>query len=182
MKIKELFESDDSFVHPGFLTNHDQIKEWLDLYGISDYTILPNGHVDVKGVADIVSDTCKYLPVKFNTVGGRLHLVCKQLQTLEGCPHTVGGSFTVSFTNIKTLQGAPRRVEGSFGCSLGNLYLESLKGGPKYVGGNFKCFALPKLKSLDYAPLYIGGDFICDKPFTQEDIPFTEVKGSFHAT
>lgn len=39
--------------------------------------------------------------------------------------------------------------------------ITSLKGCPKYVGGNFSCTSC-NITSLQYAPIHVGGTFLCD--------------------
>ena len=59
--------------------------------------------------------------------------------------------------------------------------LESLKGAPKKVGGDFYCDRCISLKSLKYAPKEIEGDFNCSNcasKFTVEDVKkVSNVKG-----
>ena len=70
-------------------------------------------------------------------------------------------------------------VKGDFNCS-GSLKLESLKGAPKIVGGDFDCLNCP-IESLEGAPERVGGDFDCRECYELESLKGAPkyVKGKF---
>jgi hypothetical protein len=72
--------------------------------------------------------------------------------------HTVDyGNLDLDNCSLITLYGSPERVERNFICS-NNPHLDSLRFGPKWVGGNFDC-EKTGITSLKYAPEYVGGNF-----------------------
>lgn len=71
-----------------------QIEQTLNRYGVTDYTIRPDGTVDVDGSVFFVREYFTCLPVKFGIVTGSFDLhMCKNLDTFEGMPSTIGGYF-----------------------------------------------------------------------------------------
>ena len=106
-------------------------------YGIENYTINPDGTIDVNGNVDLSMKKLTKLPLKFNKVSGFFDCSSSQLITLEGCPKEVGGSFYCEYNKLTTLEGCPKEIGGCFNCINNQLTL--LDGGPKEVGGNFYC-------------------------------------------
>ena len=117
-------------------------------YGIKNYTINPDGTVDVDGNVDLFNRDLKELPLKFGKVSGSFDCRNNQLTTLEGAPKEVGGSFYCSNNQLRTLEGAPKEVGGSFYCHHNQL--TTLEGAPKVVGGNFDCSNNPLPKEVKY--------------------------------
>ena len=75
--------------------------------------------------------------------------LCKNLQSLEGCPETINGNFSCSFCDkLQSLNGAPETVNGYFDCSDCNN-LQSLNGAPEKISGDFYC----KSCNLDFIKL-----------------------------
>ena len=99
------------------LESNQNIEEICEKYGIQNYTINPDGSIDVD---DHVSFPGKKglskIPLKFNKVLGKFLLGGNELTSLEGSPKWVGQDF-LCFNN----------------------YLTDLKGGPEYVGRDFFC-------------------------------------------
>jgi hypothetical protein len=124
-------------------------------YGIKNYTINPDGTVDVDGNVNLFG--LKKLPIKFGKVSGRFDCSYSQLTTLEGSPKEVGGWFNCSYNQLTTLEGAPK-VVGNFDCR--NNQLTTLEGAPKVVGGGFNCYN-NQLTTLEGAPKEVGGNFYC---------------------
>lgn len=118
----------------------DHIHSTCEKYGIKNYTINPDGSIDVKG------------NVKFE---------CRSLNELGRLPlrfNKVTGIFSCYLNALTTLDGAPSYVGKSFICYHNNL--SNLKGGPKYVGGRFDCAGNP-LTTLAYLPEVVKGWIIC---------------------
>lgn len=86
----------------------------------------------------------------------------KTLTSLEGSPLKTL-EYQSSTISVQTLKGAPIYVKGNFFCNH-NPYLTSFEGGPIYVGGNFYGHGIPSITSLKGLPAYISGDFFCDAP------------------
>ena len=141
------------------------IHSICDEYGINDYTINPDGSIDVDGNVDLMNKLELFrIPLKFRNVtenfdcsGGYFNCFNNKLTTLEGAPQTVGGDFYCNDNKLTTLKGSPKSVGGNFECS-GNQ-LTSLEYGPESVGGNFDCHS-NQLTSLEGLP-EIGGYINC---------------------
>jgi hypothetical protein len=147
-------------------------------YGIKNYTISPDGTVDVDGDVKLYKKDLKALPLKFGKVSGYFHCGYNQLTTLEGSPKEVGGDFYCYNNQLTTLTGAPKEVGGNFYCY--NNQLTTLEGAPKEVAGRFDCSS-NQLTTLEGAPKEIGGNFYCgnNQLTTLEGAP-KEVDGSFY--
>jgi hypothetical protein len=103
-------------------------------YNITNYTINPDGSIDVNGNVDLSYKNLTQLPLTFNKVTGYFDCSNNRLTSLKGCPRWIGGFFT-----------------------CGNNQLTSLKFSPDYVGGDFYC----KYNKLtdNYCDTEIGGRF-----------------------
>ena len=113
-------------------------KEW----GITNYTINPDGFVDVDGTVDLsYNRELTKLPLKFGKVTRDFYCYDNKLTTLEGAPREVGGNFDCSNNQLTTLEGGPNVVVGYFDCS--NNQLTALEGSPREVGGYFYCSGNP---------------------------------------
>ena len=160
---------------------YNDIVSICDQYGIENYTINPDGSIDVNGGMNLNFNGRKLdrLPLKFGRVNGNFYCSHNKLTSLEGCPSYVGGFFDCSNNQLTSLEGCPKEVGGSFDCGNNKLttlegcptelninfycdhnQLTSLKGGPKEVGGDFNC-SLNILTSLEGCPSYVGGHFDC---------------------
>ena len=139
-------------------TQRAPIKQILDNLNIKNYTLQPDGTVDVNGNVDLRNFNVTIFPVKFGKVSGDFFCSYTKITSLAGAPTSVGGSFDCSYTNITSLVGAPRAVGGNFYCS--GTHITSLDGAPTSVGGGFYCNDT-KITSLDGAPKAVGGDFYC---------------------
>ena len=106
-------------------------------YGIENYTINPDGTIDVNGNVDLSMKKLTKLPLKFNKVSGSFYCNNNQLITLEGSPREIGVHFHCSHNKLTSLEGGPKEVGRYFCCQYNQL--TSLEGGPKKVCGNFYC-------------------------------------------
>jgi hypothetical protein len=150
------------------------IEEICKEYEIKNYTINPDGSIDVDGNVDFRYKYLTKLPLKFNKVIGSFFCYENLLTTLEGCPKEVSGHFNCDVNQLSTLEGAPNYVGGYFSCT--NNKLTSLEGCPKEIHGDFYCND-NNLISLE-GTNYIGKDFYCiDNPLPQEilDNPKAEI-------
>ena len=150
--------------HLQLFENFEDIESICRRYRITNYTINPDGTVDVDGNVDLGAEPSllisKRLPIKFGKVSGNFSCSDNQLTSLDGSPTTVGGHFYCSNNLLTTLEGGPKEVGGNFFCSH-NL-LTSLEGCPSefkyiyckwnpmdkiyYIFGSFKEYK----DSLDY--------------------------------
>ncbi len=129
-------------------------------YGIRNYTVNPDGTVDVDSDVLLSEKKLTRLPIKFGKVSGYFDCSYNLLTTLEGCPKEVGGSFWCNFNKLTTLEGCATEVRSHFNC--GNNKLTTLEGCPTSVGGDFYCH-YNKLTSLKGAPKIVDRNFICSE-------------------
>ena len=103
-------------------------------YKIKNYTINPDGSIDVDGGVNLSWYRLTELPLVFNRVTGW---------------------FNCDFNQLTTLKGSPRWVGSSFSCY--DNHLTSLEFSPDYVGGWFDC--CDNLLTDNYCDTEIGGGF-----------------------
>ena len=139
---------------------YNDIVSICDQYGIENYTINPDGSIDVNGGMNLNFNGRKLdrLPLKFGRVNGNFYCSHNKLTSLEGCPSYVGGNFYCSHNKLTTLEGCPSYVGRYFSCSHNQL--TSLEGGPKEVGSGFSCNN-NKLTTLKGGPKEVGVNFDC---------------------
>lgn len=152
------------------IKNYKQFNESLDSnadidtickkYYIENYTINPDGSIDVEGNVNLEARELTKLPLKFNRVSGYFDCSSNQLRDLEGAPIEVEKHFICSDNNLRSLDGCPEYIGGSLNCR--NNKLTSLRGCPKIIGGSFNCSG-NELTSLVGCPERINGDFMCYK-------------------
>ena len=123
-----------------------------------NYTVRPDGTVDVEGNINLNSMNLKKFPIKFGVVTGYFDCSHNQLTSLEGCPEKVRSYFSCNFNQLTSLEGCPGKVDGGFHCSH-NL-LTSLEGCPKKVKGSFDC-SRNQLTTLQGCPEKVEGWFDC---------------------
>ena len=146
-------------------------------YGIKNYTINPDGLVDVDDDVELYNKGLTKLPLKFGKVTGNFDCSYNQLITLEGSPISVDGGFYCYNNKLTTLEGGPREVGGDFKCGYNQL--TTLEGSPISVDGDFYCYN-NKLTTLEGSPREVTGYFNCynNKLITLEGGP-QEVTGYF---
>jgi hypothetical protein len=106
-------------------------------YDITNYTINPDGSIDVNGDVDLYNCNLTELPLTFNKVYGYFYCSFNQLTSLKGCPRWVGGHFSCMSNRLTSLEFGPNYVVSYFYCSYNDL--SSLEFSPDYVGGDFNC-------------------------------------------
>ena len=149
MKYLRLFES------------FEDVNEICRKYGIYNYTINPDGSIDVNGDVSLWNKELKKLPIEFNKVNG-FSCSNNQLTSLEGSPKEVNGYFSCSYNELTSLEGSPKEVNGEFWCNINEL--TSFKFAPKIIRGEFNC-QYNNIKSFEYFPSYVKSDFYCkDNP------------------
>ena len=99
-------------------TNNAEIEAWCKEMGIEDYTINSQGEIDVDGDVYLRHNTFKELPYKFGKVTGFFTLMSnKNLTSLKNCPNYVGVYFDVDeCIRLDSLKGCPKEVNGNFCC------------------------------------------------------------------
>ena len=121
--------------------NFNQIHKICQQYGITNYTVITDGTIDVDGNVNLSFKNLRKLPLKFRNVSGAFWCGDNNLTTLEGAPKSVGLHFFCQNNKLTTLEGAPQSVSGNFDCDYNNL--TTLVGAPKSVGGYFWCGGNP---------------------------------------
>jgi hypothetical protein len=134
----------------------DEIGDWLNKYGVENYTINDDFTVDVDGDVNLYQLT--EIPIQFRNISGDFSCHNNQLTSLKGAPSSVGDNFYCYNNQLTSLEGAPSSVSGSFSCH--NNQLISLEGAPSSVGGDFSC-SNNQLTSLEGCPSSVGGSFYC---------------------
>ena len=106
-------------------------------YNITDYTINPDGSIDVNGDVYLWYSDLTELPLTFNKVSINFNCGFNQLTTLKGSPRWVGGWFSCNANKLTSLEFGPDYVGKYFSCR--NNDLTDLVGSPKQVMGSFDC-------------------------------------------
>ena len=103
-------------------------------YNITNYTINPDGSIDVNGNVDLSYKNLTQLPLTFNKVYGNFYCNCNNLTTLKGGPKWVGGFFSCYRNRLSSLEFSPDYVGDYFECTGNDLtdnYCDT------EIGGNF---------------------------------------------
>ena len=128
MKYLKLYESFDEV----------EIDAICKEYNIRNYTINPDGSIDVNQIVRIWNKNFYKLPLQFNKVNG---------------------VFDCSGNNLKSLEGAPKELNNWFNCASNKL--TSFQYSPKIIrNGGFDC-ENNDIRTFEYFPSYIGDVFFC---------------------
>ena len=103
-----------------------EIHDICNEYDINNYSINPDGSIDVDGNVDLTYRDLTKIPIKFNKVSGWFKVSFNNLESLENSPIEIGRHFHCSCNNLKNLIGLPSKIFGPVRC-LHNP-LESLDG------------------------------------------------------
>ncbi len=87
--------------------NEQEIINICKKYKIKNYTINPDGSIDVDGDIDLRYRTLYKLPLNFNRVNGSFFCYGNSLSNLENSPVEVNGDFDCYDSSIKSLIGSP---------------------------------------------------------------------------
>ena len=99
----------------------NSINELCKQYNIKNYTINPDGSIDVDGDVDLSGCDLTELPLVFNKVTGYFLCDDNNLTSLKGCPRWVGGYFDCDCNRLTSLEFSPDYVGSYFSCELNNL-------------------------------------------------------------
>jgi hypothetical protein len=105
-------------------------------YKITNYTINPDGSIDVDGNVDLSFKDLTELPLTFNRITGNFSCSCNNLTSLKGSPRWIGCHFTCSNNPLTSLEFSPDYVGGYFNCEYNNLthnYCDTEIGGRFYT-------------------------------------------------
>jgi hypothetical protein len=106
----------------------NKIKRLLKQYNIKNYTIRPDGLVDVDGEVDLSEQRFTTIPIQFGIVNGWFSCSrCPQLTSLQGAPQTVNRGFCCyDCPQLTSLEHAPHTVNRDFYCD-GDPHLKILR-------------------------------------------------------
>ena len=161
--------------------SEEEIHKLCKTYNIENYTIQPDGSVDVDGDVSLSRLGFEKLPLKFGLVTGYFDCLNNQLTTLEGAPTSVGEHFDCNYnqlTNLEhfpevvgesiymtknyltSLEGLPKEVNGTLHCQYNRL--TDLKGCPQKIDGSLQA-SDNQLTSLEGSPREVATEFNCSK-------------------
>ena len=110
------------------------IKEICIRYKIKNYTINPDGSIDVDDNVNLSFMGLSELPLKFNKVFGSFDCVNNKLTTLKHCPDYIHNFFYCKYNKLEYLDYLPHHYGSSIVCR-GN----PLKELPMYLIEDIKC-------------------------------------------
>ena len=120
------------------------IHSICDEYGINDYTINPDGSIDVDGNIilsyDFERGELSKIPLKFAKVTGDFECDRNQLTTLKGSPKSVGGNFYCHSNQLTSLEGLPE-IGGYINCRRNQI--TDFRGVSEFFEGLFYCEGNP---------------------------------------
>jgi hypothetical protein len=99
----------------------NSIQDICKQYNIKNYTINPDGSIDVDGDVSLNYKNLTELPLRFNKVTGYFYCRFNQLTTLKGSPRWVGGDFSCYNNDLTSLEFSPNYVGGWFDCRYNKL-------------------------------------------------------------
>jgi hypothetical protein len=149
-----------------FNESKNSIESICKEYGIRDYTINPDGSVDVH---DSVSCGLKFgsrlgpgiFPVKFGKINGKFDCSNDTLTSLENGPEEVNGYFDCSYNKLTSFKGLSlKKVRGDFYCDHNEL--TSLVGCADIIGGDLYC-SNNKITDFRGVPEFFEGNLYCVK-------------------
>ena len=110
MKYLKLFES------------FEDIDEICKQYNIKNYTINPDGSIDVDGKVNLYLSGLTKLPLKFNKVNGYFNCSRNNLTSFKFAPKIIRGEFNCNCNNIKSFEYFPNFVKDNFFCINNPIY------------------------------------------------------------
>ena len=138
--------------------NEQEIHNICREFNIQNYTINPDGSIDVDGDVRLIYMGLDKLPLRFNRVSGNFICARNRLTSLEGSPKYVGEFFDCANNQLENLEGSPKEVGSDFYCNYNKL--TSLNGCSEFIGGGFYC-QNNSLSTLDGIPLRIQDTLNC---------------------
>ena len=129
MRYLKLFES------------FEDIDEICRKYKIKNYTINPDGSIDVDDDVILYNKVLKKLPLKFNKVNGVFNCSSNELKTLEGSPVEINDICRFNGNELTSFKFAPKIIRGRFDCKFNNI--KTFEYFPSFVKGDFYCLGNP---------------------------------------
>jgi hypothetical protein len=90
-------------------------------YNITNYTINPDGSIDVNGNVFLYKKGLTEFPLTFNKVTGNFDCGENNLTSLKGSPRWIGGGFYCDHNILTSLEFSPDYVDRDFWCQYNNL-------------------------------------------------------------
>jgi hypothetical protein len=90
-------------------------------YNITNYTINPDGSIDVNGDVYLSFYELTEIPLVFNKVTGFFDCAYNKLTTLKGCPRWIGSYFNCGDNQLPSLEFSPDYVGDYFSCENNDL-------------------------------------------------------------
>ena len=118
-----------------------EIDNICEKYDIEDYTINPDGSIDVDGSVYLYEESLIKLPLQFNIVRGWFDCSENLLTSLKGSPKEVNGYFDCEENKLTSFEYIPKRIGGDFNCCWNDI--RNFEYFPNYIGGDFDCFNNP---------------------------------------
>jgi len=134
MKYLKLFESFDE----------SKIRRICKRYGMTNYTINPDGSIDVDGVVNLSVEGLTKLPLKFNKINGDFWCDNNEITSLEGSPIEVNNGFYCYSNKLTSFKYTSKIIRGTFNCEWNNI--KTFEYFPSYVKNRFYCSGNP----IDY--------------------------------
>jgi hypothetical protein len=110
-------------------------------FGIKNYTINPDGSIDVDEEVDLYNKNLKKLPLKFNKVNVWFDCSFNQLTTLEGSPVEVNDGFDCSNNKLTSFEFTPKIIRSGFDCRFNNI--KTFEYFPSFIKYYFWCNGNP---------------------------------------
>ena len=90
-------------------------------YNITNYTVNPDGSIDVNGNVYLYDRGLTELPLTFNRIEFDFWFSNNNLTSLKGCPRWIGGNFNCYNNRLTSLEFSPDYIGGYFDCQCNNL-------------------------------------------------------------
>jgi hypothetical protein len=85
--------------------NIQEIHNICKRYYIGNYSINPDGSIDVDGDVDLSYKNLDRIPIKFGVVTGMFYCNNNNLTSLENCPNEIKSWFNCSYNKLRSLSG-----------------------------------------------------------------------------
>ena len=105
--------------------SEQEIHDICEKYDITNYTINPDGSIDVHNSVDLNGKVLTKIPIKFNNVYGNFDCSYNNLTSLENSPKWIKVSFFCIENSLTSLEGCPISDMHYY---FGDNPLESLNG------------------------------------------------------
>jgi hypothetical protein len=173
MKLQDLYETPQKV-----FTTKEEVENWLRLKGADNYKIhddLSVDLIDLNRKFNLRTQSYAKLPVKFNKVDC-FFMTPSGLVTLEGMPRIMNNDLVILASYISSLEGCTETVNGYMRIKDANQ-IKNLKGGPKFVEGEYWPLNATKMTSFaGIAEEILGGfRFVINDPIPMLDL--LRVKG-----